>query len=179
MADSEEMMVDEGLVNAEGKIPLDQDPTEFLKRKPKKSILKMKQDVSQDGKEPRARFDEMNILATYHPADKDYGTMKIDEPKTPYHYSDGESGDETSLSSNRPRRVSLGTAVDPEQILQGLSHASAAKHISSDDSEEDEEHMTEEQKAHKKEFEKKRKAHYNEGAALKHHASVQDDDEME
>ncbi|CAI5444291.1 unnamed protein product [Caenorhabditis angaria] len=177
--------MDDVQLNAEGKIVCLDDPAEFLKRKPKKSILKMKQDSSLEKQDGRAHFDEMNILATYHPADKDYGTMKIDEPKTPYHIqSDGEmtDNDEGALGvpANRPRRVSLGTAVDPEQVAQGLQNSGEthSRPLSSADSDsEDDTELTEEQKAHKRDFEKKRRAHYNEGAALKMHLDDEEEEE--
>ncbi|CAD5219596.1 unnamed protein product [Bursaphelenchus okinawaensis] len=159
------------------------DPTEFLKLQPKKSILKAKQpsfdthgrQMSQDDDQKKAHYDEMNILATHHPADKDYGHMKIDEPKTPYHaFSDSE--EDSTASQSRPRRVSLvGNAVDAEELCKGLAAAASGNYsrkLSSggsmaEDEEMDEADMTPEQLAHKREFEKKRKMHYDEGSALR------------
>jgi hypothetical protein len=52
----------------------------------------------------------MNIIATYHPADKDYGHMKIEEPKTPY--APNDIIDE-EIDNEQPT-----TGIDPNTLAQ-------------------------------------------------------------
>lgn len=106
----------------------------------------------------------MNILQTLHPVGKDYGLMKIDEPKTPYSYSTASDGEEASSSSSVP--VPVEQPIDEEKLLQRIAarerRLSIEDSVSGGDDDEDEENMTEEEKKKKREFEMKRKSHYNE-----------------
>jgi len=153
---------------------------ENLIKKPKRGILKQSTSFEHHGDESASKcmkephFDESNILATLHPVDKDYGFMKIDEPKTPFGTYDSEDElEKDELDANllaaritaeghkgpRPRRISEPSA-DTED-LNLLSPQEREKRLK---------------------FEQKRKAHYNEFYAVKMARQLMedaDDDELE
>ncbi|XP_069753150.1 protein phosphatase inhibitor 2-like isoform X2 [Narcine bancroftii] len=113
------------------------------------------------------KWDEMNILATYHPEGKDYGLMKIDEPSTPYNRIVGGDDDEAAMSDSESN-----VNVTAEILAQKLSAAEGInpkifepKEETSE--EEEEEELTPEEQENKKQFEMKRKMHYNEGMNIK------------
>lgn len=161
-------------------------PVDTSKAEPSKSILKKKHSHdcdshcsnstadSDEAAKRRAQWDEMNILATYHPADKDYGHMKIDDPPTPYHEYTQEE-DDTNMDTTdstggyalRERKASFSdtaeVVLDPATLAEKLSkpfEEKPTKVVSSDS--EDESKLTEEERKKKEEFKKRRRQHYNE-----------------
>ncbi|KAK9500664.1 hypothetical protein O3M35_001889 [Rhynocoris fuscipes] len=155
------------------------DPMENLKKKPAKGILKSSSSFEvPDGpsgtnrrasrsKEPKGtKWDEMNILETLHPPGKDYGHMKIDEPKTPYERSLAEDSVDT-LDPNVLAEKIVESVNKRDEVSSALTET--------DDSEED---LSPEELQKKKEFEKRRKAHYNEFLVAKQAMKeLQDEDE--
>lgn len=97
----------------------------------------------------------MNVLQTYHPPNKDYGHMKVDEPKTPYNYVDPALAEADELDADL---LAEKLKVAQETVRR------ASIHVEESSEDEDE---TEEEKAKRIEFEKRRKLHYNEASAIK------------
>ncbi|XP_055843846.1 protein phosphatase inhibitor 2 [Episyrphus balteatus] len=134
-------------------------------KKPCKGILKTSSSFdrhSGSGASYRksAKFDELNVLQTYHPPDKDYGHMKIEEPKTPYNYAEVD-----------PENIDQ---LDAELLAEKLMIAANTRTSSFEDDDDDEEDSsddnrdeTEEQKDRRIAFERRRKAHYNEYEAVR------------
>ncbi|XP_003792733.1 protein phosphatase inhibitor 2 [Otolemur garnettii] len=110
------------------------------------------------------KWDEMNILATYHPADKDYGLMKIDEPSTPYHSMIGDDEDAHSDTETAE-------PVTPDILAKKLAAAEGSelkyRVREQESSGEEDSDLSPEEQEKKRQFEMKRKLHYNEGLNIK------------
>ncbi|XP_017857035.1 PREDICTED: protein phosphatase inhibitor 2-like [Drosophila arizonae] len=99
-----------------------------------------------------AKFDEMNVLETFHPANKDYGHMIIDEPKTPFVFEDDLPHDLDTTTLMRKLRL----ASQSETPAFGIE-------ADSDDSSVDEDYPESvDEKVRRLEFERRRKLHYKE-----------------
>lgn len=143
---------------------------ENLNKKPAKGILKSSSSfetteatkcIRRSQGDKATKWDEMNIIATLHPPNKDYGHMKIEEPKTPFEREVPED--------------EIDSGVDPSILIEKISTidkvSSRPLEIrgvdeGNDDSDEEIEETEEEREA-RKAFEMKRKAHYNEFYAAK------------
>ncbi|KAL3225341.1 hypothetical protein MRX96_025876 [Rhipicephalus microplus] len=97
------------------------------------------------------KWNEESIRRTLHPPDKDYGLMKVSEPKTPFIYDEAKTKSPVSAEVLAQRIKAL--------HFQTLDAARAQR--------KNDANMSEAGRERQLEFEKKRKMHYDEFFAIK------------
>ncbi|KAK2083212.1 Protein phosphatase inhibitor 2 [Saguinus oedipus] len=100
---------------------------------PIKGILKNKTSITcsmvASAKQPRGsvdeelskisqKWDEMNILVTYHLADKDYSLMKIDKQSTPYDSMIGDEDAGTDTETTLTKKLAAAEGLEPKYQTQ-------------------------------------------------------------
>ncbi|XP_012378862.1 protein phosphatase inhibitor 2 family member C [Dasypus novemcinctus] len=147
--------------------------------RPIKGILKNKTSTASSGVAPAQqpggavegalrkksqKWDESNILATYRPAYKDYGLMKINEPNSPYLAMLDDGEDPVNDSEARE-------AMTPDMLAKkrAASETSDRKPQVEEQAtpEEEDLNILLDKEEKQRQFEMKRKLHYNEGLNIK------------
>ncbi|XP_055342820.1 protein phosphatase inhibitor 2-like [Paramacrobiotus metropolitanus] len=167
---------------------------DHMHHKPVKGILK-KTDSIDPGEQPRRnsasqehkemKWDEMNILATHHPPGKDYGHMKIEEPKTPFSHSplppDHDVDDDGDTEMHEPRSesepdlagpcginaASLTERLNAEQMGHQCAKMIRVPSHNDEDEEIPDSELTPEEREKRRQFKEHRKEHYNEFQMMK------------
>ncbi|KAH8278037.1 hypothetical protein KR026_004210, partial [Drosophila bipectinata] len=99
-----------------------------------------------------AKFDEVNIMNTFHPVGKDYGHMIIDEPKTPWVCED-----------DLPKELDTNVLIEKLRMTSKTEMPAFGIDGDSEDSSADEDYPESlEEKVRRTEFERRRKLHYKE-----------------
>eukprot|EP00118_Oscarella_pearsei_P004724 m.20636 g.20636 ORF g.20636 m.20636 type:complete len:517 (+) comp28053_c0_seq1:601-2151(+) len=151
------------------------DPT----KKPRKGILKQRPETEHP---TGIKWDEMNILMTNHPANKDYGHMKIDEPKTPYQVYEDPEGT-SSEAEARSDDEATKDALNLDDLAYQIDRVNKMPIWSGDDGPSDddkeEEGVSEVEQEHRQAFKDKRRHHYDEYLRVKKAREILEQEEEE
>ncbi|XP_021044324.1 protein phosphatase inhibitor 2-like isoform X1 [Mus pahari] len=106
------------------------------------------------------KWNEVNFLSTYHPADKDYRLMKTGIPNTLYHNSMAYAEDADSDSECHEM-------LSPDFLDKKLGVGPNDLDLEEESSGDEENHLSPQELEKKRQFEMKRKLHSNEGLNIK------------